>query len=1276
MVDAPLGFPPLRFRRFEGRRGESLAEGCATESGFSTRPIFGPLSPALLAQFFLQRVSSLSLFSSDGVVGAWHCPGRWVGLSKYSRYCTGVDYLNRMPRGRKKENIPPLLSRYATSAIGSNRGEVTAQGRQRDASTRNRSNDPQLHRMVQTNLACPYWPFRDATSDSLSQQQSNLVSELQRGRSGRPGLISNTCPPPAVHHSHRSCSGHLGLKGNPPSNFSSRRCDVPRACNAISKNRMGNKDQYGLKQPLGHFSASRSSCGHFRAHGGSFSAANLSGMTSPGSLHHSCHSTSSNRSHDSFPPGPALTLDHLSSSPFVESPPSSTALKTLLQSSQMSANQHRSIQRLKQEAALMGALGSFPWESKSPSLPSPLRFHPQASTSAVLSIMGQLAAEESHDKQAGVKWRTSFARDWGLTSTVGALGDGKAIPVVYRCRNTGLCMYPTEASDQCWQAGFCGSAGLTSLALRGEDGYSNTSVGYLECCSGGKGTCGCPKTLCHQRTIDPEEHSSGVFCRSELRFENHPLGLLSFDGLAVSLETLCAETEVDMGLSVYDTKKEVHTIRSPGGLEVVATHQFGNGSKSLESRGEPEDDSGSPLITNSEDEYTLCLPRQKPSPFGVQEHFQAVNRIGMAVVGGSTSDSPDSMSNNYWPGVKNDQGEELSVEETKKWTVLPCRKESDSGVNCMQKKGPARDDRLMDRSDDRSLPQRSDPLVEKCFMAWRDHISRKTAAAWALYEHQLLRKGLCALQWAVQLREVQAGVAERNHTLVVLAASFRRWQDVAARQWKAQASRQQEAVTHSEGLLAPPGGERVRNSPISCQLSAEHLENAAQYSRAEGLLWVQLHRRQGANKLCRKTAAVRDVRRLAAAFRLWHLQKEHLDKEEIRAQDAHTLLEKKRLEKAFGTWRSCYRANQRILPLAALVQRGLMSRCFKAWKCSASREALRRYSLECLRVASLSVHFRQWALMVQVREKARETLLELWTLKRRRAHVKLGLAANVPAEKLGLNVARWSQKNGTSTLESLCNTLTLQQAFWTWKARWQESQQATAFQRVLERQQLREALGRWCWKTFCLHPLGLSPRDLTEDPLLTSLDLEESSLSSGFHSSMPAPPVSRGSLEKEGSPGDGSQASISSSVTIEDCRLFPHHDSPSPSCAPRGPKDLADAAIDFHIQVPMDRCYMGRKYLRLWRYHVVLRHFQGEREKRHLARAWLVWKDSCRTELALQALARQGLAQRSWQIWRRRCLQSWVAERFLEAEERQLLEQAFGRWRQLTASCAESKANF
>nr|XP_028597306.1 uncharacterized protein C1orf167 homolog isoform X6 [Podarcis muralis] len=1382
-----------------------------------------------------------------------------------------------MPRGRKKENIPPFLSGYVASeqtnvqrnininlylsternvaadsiVPRSDCGGASAQGGKRAVFAGKGSNDLQQHRAVQTNLSCPYWPFQDATGGSLPKRQSNLASKLQRGASGDSEFTRDapiSCP------SLCSCSEQLGLKGNSPSHLSSRSHDASHDCGTLSKNRMGSEAQYGSKPS--HVCASRRICGHLRDCGACFSLAELPVTSAPGSVSCRCPPTSPSRSDDSFHRGPGLTLDHLNSSTLVESAGSSAALQTLLKSSRTSADLHRSIRQLKREAvASMGALGSSPWESKRPLFPChPLR-NPQVSASTVLNAIEHLAVGESYARQASVKWRAPFPRDWGGTSTV-----GKPTSIVYRCDNAGLQTCPTEALDQ---SGFRGRVDLTSLALQGEDLCSKTSIRYLECCSCGvwqtperTGACSCSKTHCHRKAADPEELASGALRRSELSLSDHALSLLSFDSLEVSLKTLCADSPANLGSPVCVSL----AVHSPA-------CRFRNGAQDSDVReagGELGEDGGAPTL--SAGEHAADLAHWKLGRFG--EHWQAADSIGAAIVGRSGNGSPNSVPADCWPDAENSQGGGLSAEQTGKRTTALCDEESNNRMGDKQKE----DLESMEKKRNRPLPQRVEPQLEKCFVAWRNHVSGKAAAARALYEHQLLRKGLAALRWAVQLRKVQAGIAQRNHILVVLAASFRKWQDALAKQRKAQPSPQLEAASPSRGPPTTPEAGGVRMSPNLCHLPAEHLEDAARYSRAEGNLWTQLRRQQGGGESCRKAVALRDVRRLAAAFRLWRLQKERLEKEEIRAQEALALLEKKRLVSAFEAWRSRYRAARRILPLVVQVQRGLLSRCFQAWKSVADRQALCRHSRERLRLESLRVHFHQWALMLQVREKAKKTLLELWALKWRRAHAEnMDAAEKVPAAH-----ARWSQKCGSDALDDFYRALTLQQAFRTWELRWQESQRATAFRRVSERQQLREALGLWRRKTLCPHPLGLGPGDLTEDLLLASPDSEESSLSSGFHSNVPAPPLSSGSLDKESSSEESSQASISSSLMIEDSRHLPPHGSPSPSHFPSASQDLA--ATDLHMQAPFplgyghtqnrrqllancfafwsartvqnlkaeqhrkrallsssclfffmahdssilgecqgavssgvllqeveggvpeswlaterrtptaetggasnywtraatfrqcvrrqsgfigarkflkapllwpSRCrwtsdeapwpglairsrltsssfrvwltlyrcqsktpgpqrtpmhpeaagqgsrhgwnqetrpemtpsavgrrWLGRKYLARWRHHVLLRRFQHRKEKWRLARAWVVWKDSCQTELAVQALVRQRLAQWSWAVWRRRCLQSWVAERFLAGEERQLLEQAFGRWRQLTASRSEGRGDF
>lgn len=88
----------------------------------------------------------------------------------------------------------------------------------------------------------------------------------------------------------------------------------------------------------------------------------------------------------------------------------------------------------------------------------------------------------------------------------------------------------------------------------------------------------------------------------------------------------------------------------------------------------------------------------------------------------------------------------------------------------------------------RPASQQMDSLREKSFGAWRDLVLEKKAAAQALYEHQLLRKGLSALKWALQLRDVEVGIAQQTRGLAVLATSFRRVRAVQREIWHSGAS--------------------------------------------------------------------------------------------------------------------------------------------------------------------------------------------------------------------------------------------------------------------------------------------------------------------------------------------------------------------------------------------------------------------------------------------------------------------------------------------------------
>ncbi|XP_053257056.1 uncharacterized protein C1orf167 homolog isoform X7 [Podarcis raffonei] len=1111
-------------------------------------------------------------------------------------------------------------------------------------------------------LRCP----QDATGGSSPKRQSNLASKLQRGASGDSEFTSDApipCP------SLCSCSEQLGLKGNPPSHLSSRSHYVSHDCGTLSKNRMGSEDQYGSKPS--HVCASRRICGHLGDCRGCFSPAELPVTSAPGSGSCQCPPTSPSKSDDSFHRGPGLTLHHLNSSTLVESTGSSAALQTLLKSSRTSADLHRSIRQLKREAASsMGALSSSPWESKRPLFPcQPLR-NPQVSTSTVLSAVEHLAAGESYARQASVKWRAPFPRDWGGTST-----EGKPISVVYRCDNAGLQTCPTEALDQ---SGFRGGFDLTSLALRGEDLCSKTSIRYLECCSGGgwrtrerTGACGCSKTCCHQKAADPEELASGALCRSELSLSDHALSLLSFDSLEVSLKTLCADSPANLGSPVCVSL----SVHSP-----ACRFRNGNQDSDLcEAGGELGEDSGGPTL--SAREHAADLPHWKLGRFG--EHWQAANSIGATVVGSSGNGSPNSMPGDCWPDAENSQGGGPSAEQTGKRTTALYDEESNNRMDDKQKE----DLESMEKKRNRPLPQRVDPQLEKCFVAWRNHVSGKTATAQALYERQLLRKGLAALRWAVQLRKVQAGIAQRNHILVVLAASFRKWQDALAKQRKAPPSPQQEAANPIRGAPTTPEAGGVRMSPNLCHLPAEHLEDAARYSRAEGNLWTQLHCQQGGGETCRKAAALRDVRRLAAAFRLWRLQKERLEKEEIRAQEALALLEKKRLVSAFEAWRSRYRAARRILPLVAQVQKGLLSRHF-------SSESQDLAAADLLMQAPFPLGYGH----TQNRRQLLAKCFAFWSARtvqnlKAEQHRKRALLSRAFTSWSAAAACFSTWRTTLACLERARRQRLLASSFGKWKAEFLRAERRRKDERP--RRRLAGYGATWRWRKAIRGSWALRFSSISQASgywTRAATFRQCVRRQSGFIGSrkfLKAPLLwpSRRRRTSDEAPRPG--LAIRSRLTCSSFRVWLtlyrcQSKTLGPQRAPMHLEAVGQGSRHGWSQetrpemtlFAVGRRWLGRKYLTRWKHRVLLRRFQHRKEKRCLAGAWVVWKDSCQTELAVQALVRQRLAQWSWAVWRRRCLQSWVAERFLAGEERQLLEQAFGRWRQLTASRSEGRGDF
>ncbi|XP_026547107.1 uncharacterized protein LOC113428790, partial [Notechis scutatus] len=301
--------------------------------------------------------------------------------------------------------------------------------------------------------------------------------------------------------------------------------------------------------------------------------------------------------------------------------------------------------------------------------------------------------------------------------------------------------------------------------------------------------------------------------------------------------------------------------------------------------------------------------------------------------------------------------------------------------------------------------------------------------------------------------------------------------------------------------------------------------------------------------------------------------------------------ETKKLGDIFKRWRSLWEKRQQICLLTFRIQTRLIGRCFKAWQSLAQRKQHSQAAVAHLRARSLRASFRQWGLMVQARKNAKMAVIELLGTKR--------LSSRGP--RRAPDRRTWPPKYVGNTLDSLFHLRALQEAFLAWEARCQEAQQAGAFRHGLTLRQLREALGQWHRRTRSLNPLGL-----IEGSLLASADLQASSSSSALTTASQEIQLVEPSL-----------IGLTYLGTFEEPSGLPAPASRCPNCSfdRENPTHVANRASPLRLN-----WQAASKYGRLWKRKVQLRHFQGVRDARQLAEAWLLWKDACRTEVVIQTL--------------------------------------------------------
>ncbi|XP_030363504.1 uncharacterized protein C1orf167 homolog isoform X2 [Strigops habroptila] len=861
----------------------------------------------------------------------------------------------------------------------------------------------------------------------------------------------------------------------------------------------------------------------------------------------------------------ALTLGELE-------PSSVESLQTLLESSQISASLYCAIQRLKQESALMGIWGSLPLEPRSSPVSDSLCFAPGDSAPSILSA-GELAGVKTSATQARLKWGAPFAKDWSLSAVTRDFS--RAVPVSvfhrYECidSNTWRTNISGDIQPETLTSGV-GSGGLVDTAAHSSYNFSP----YFRCQSQGKPTLETGSRYVHTKSHSPEkvlkgkETSNGASSCAVSWRKDLPASLYP-EGLQVSLETDSGGAQMNVGVAMYGTPREVCVRVTPG--EVRPVQQLGTKSAEV--------NNSEPHFKSSKESEEVCDSGSQAARMAVVSSSQSSPSVTQ--VEGSFGEYSDIDCRNVSRERRNKCSHQRSwrnweADANLDWSEEPSVERSAKEPECCEEGSQTQEAASREISEnsfwslkvnEQSFQHLCDrQMLAGCFQAWRRHVLWKRAAARQLYRQQLLRKGLGALQRAVHQRRMQLEVAQQRHASALLAVSFHRWKEAVAKESKKQAPQPELYSTHSSSVGGFGVG-RLATMTTSAQhqLTEGYSKEAEQACRVEGKLWTQLHHRQRGDEFCLRAQAIRDMRRLAA-FRLWRLQKELLSKEEARLLEARALLEKKQLRNVFWVWHSRCLEKEQILALTTRIQRNLVSWCFYAWKETVEQKALYRCNLAHLRAVSLRKYFQQWVQRLQVREGDKQAMANFLILQWRQHY---GPVISSVADKTVTKrdedqplwtVERWFPEKAGYSLDDFCQKVKLQRVYLLWKARLCEHHRADSFSQALEQCRLQKALKLWHQKCLMLKTIEQSPKHfhttVYEEPL-TVLFSEDLSTSSGFDSSASATLASQSSLEKEYSFSDSSQQGFSSVLTAEDVTHMPYYSSfPQPHQCAELPAEL------------------------------------------------------------------------------------------------------------------------
>ncbi|XP_023796382.1 uncharacterized protein C1orf167 homolog isoform X3 [Cyanistes caeruleus] len=883
--------------------------------------------------------------------------------------------------------------------------------------------------------------------------------------------------------------------------------------------------------------------------------------------HLSSHAADSPLGHEVVGPSlrsPSKSVNSCHSSALGNLNPSNLeSFKCLSQSSQISASLYCSVQRLKQETALMGLRASLPLEPESSPASGHSCFAPDNLGPSILTMGEQLAAVKTSAAQARLKWGVPFAKDWSLSAVTRNLSPAEPFSVSHRYGYIGSNTWRTIISGGIQPQTLASGVGSGRLVDTEADSSFNCSP-FFRCQSLVKPSLETGSLYVHRKSHSPgkvvkgEQTSNGASpcvesCKKDISARPDP------EGLQVLLETDLGGAQMNVGVAMCGTPTEVcvSITSHPGDKELRPGQQLSV--KSVEvNKSHIKCSKESEEVCDSRSRAArrmAAVDSSQSNPLGTpaEESFNEhsdVDCMNMSRERRRNKYSYQSSRRNLEADGNLKQSEECSVERNAK--EPRCCEEGSQTQKTVPREISENSSWSLKVNEQSFWHLCDKQILTRCFQAWRRHILWKRAAR-QLYRHQLLQKGFGALQWTVHQRRTQLEVAQQRYASTLLAASFQKWKEAVAKQSKKKALQPEPysfTQSSSAGIFGV-GRSATMTTSAQHQLGTGYSKEAEQARRVEGELWTQLCHRQRAAEFCWRAEAIRDMRRLAAAFRLWRLQKELLSKEEARLLEARALLEKKKLRNIFWMWHSRSLEMKQVLTLTAQIERNLVSWCFCTWKETVEQKALDRCNLAHLRAVSLRKHFQQWVEMLQVRGGDKQAVVNLFLLRWRRHYgAVISSVADKTVTKRHEGQTSWTGERQilektVYSFDDFCQKLKLQRVYLLWKTRLCEHHKADSFSQTLEQCKLRKTLKLWHQKYLMLKTIEQSSthlhRAVYEEPLAMLIS-EDLSTSSGFDSSAPATLTSQSSLEKECSLSESSQHGFSF-LTAEDVTHISCHSS-------------------------------------------------------------------------------------------------------------------------------------